>query len=126
MSLLSRYPSFVGLLALQPLLLDANGSWSFPVYAIPLMFVMMAGMGLMMWLMMRMMMGMGGHNSSHSSGHSDEHMGQQNAKDREVSDLRAEVAQLREQLAASSKESAQVGSANHTEAAEEGRHVSRE
>jgi hypothetical protein len=64
---------------LQPLLLDADGSWSFPVYVICLMFVMMGGMGLMMWLMMRMMMGMGGHNSSGSSPPSHQEMSHGNA-----------------------------------------------
>ena len=114
MRLLSSYPSFVGLLALQPLLLDADGPWSFPIYAIPVMFVMMGGMALMMWLMMRMMMGMGGHNSSDSSPPSHQDMSHGDARDREVSDLRAEVAALREQLSARSKESAQVESENDT------------
>ena len=92
---------------MKALFLDAGGLWSFPIYAIPLMLVMMAGMGLMMWLMMRMMMGMGNHGSSRDSSTSSQgDMSHQDARDREVSDLRAEVARLREELAASSKKSA--------------------
>ena len=109
MSMLSVYPSFVSLLALQPLLLDADGPRSFPFYAIPLMFVMMAGMGLMMWLMMRMMMGMGGHGSSDSSPPSHQDLSHENARDHELSDLRAEATRLREQVASLRNEAPEEG-----------------
>lgn len=37
----------------------------FPFVVVPLMFVMMLGMGAMMWYMVQMMMGTGAHGASH-------------------------------------------------------------
>jgi hypothetical protein len=66
----------------------------FPIVAVPLMFVMMLGMGAMMWFMMKMMMRMGGHDAPHPpQGPRDER-----ATGEEVSSLRGEIAALRQEL----------------------------
>jgi len=46
---------------------DGMGWWVFALVGIPMMLVMMIGMGFMMWLMMRMMMGMGDHSGTHGT-----------------------------------------------------------
>jgi hypothetical protein len=72
----------------------------FPIVAVPLMVVMMVGMGVMMWFMMKMMMGMGGHET-HGPQRSEEH----DTAD-EMNALRNEMASLRQEL-----ESMRTGSA---------------
>lgn len=79
--------------------LDAGpGDGSFPWWVFLMMPLMMLGMGLMMWFMMRMMMGMdhGSHGGAGQAG------GEQSprAGESEVDELRREVSELQERLAA--------------------------
>lgn len=72
----------------------------FPIVVVPLMLVMMVGMGLMMWFMMKMMMGTGGHET-----HGPQRPEERDTAD-EMSALRNEIASLRQEL-----ESMRAGSA---------------
>lgn len=65
----------------------------FPLFAIPFIILMMAGMGLMMWLMMRMMMG--GHSGGHDMG---DHEGDNDRDADQIRSLRDEIASLRRDL----------------------------
>jgi len=76
----------------------------FPIIAVPLMFVMMLGMGLMMWFMMKMMMGMGGHEA-----HGPQRPEERNTAD-ELNALRNEIASLRQELESVRSRSAAGGS----------------
>ena len=73
--------------------------WVFLV-GIPMMLVMMVGMGLMMWFMMRMMMGMGRHGASHGSPDPTEASRGEQATTSEVDLMRRQLAELQERLAA--------------------------
>src|SRR3989304_1569458 len=68
----------------------------FPVTAIPFMFVMMLGMGVMMWFMIKMMMGMN-HDSSHGGARSS-NASETEAASAETRSLRDEVERLRRQV----------------------------
>ena len=68
-----------------------------PWWAFLMMPLMMLGMGAMMWLMMRMMMGMdhGSHDGTHPGGEQGTKAGES-----EVDELRRQVRELQERLAA--------------------------
>jgi len=69
----------------------------FPIVAIPFMFVMMAGMGVMMWFMMKIMIS--GHDGSHSPSNSREA-----ETARGMAFLRHQIASLQEEIAALQQE----------------------
>jgi hypothetical protein len=77
----------------------------FPIVAVPLMVLMMVGMGLMMWFMMKMMMGMG-HDGPHEPRHNPD-AGKPAAD--EMNSLREEIASLRQELQSTRTGSASAG-----------------
>lgn len=74
--------------------------WVFPLVVIPMMLVMMVGMGLVMWLMMRMMMGMGDHGTSHQAAASGVETKADETADPVVASLHRQVEDLQRRLAA--------------------------